>query len=142
MSANVPRVRHAEFGEGDRSHLRRLLEAPALWPFAVLVGEMGLDAAVDACVEREAIPEEYVDLLRQGGWNVYHLPRHESIVAALWAVRFVARQKGKKGREAPAETARALGATHQEGQAALRILESYGLGHETAEGIPRERTAC
>jgi len=131
----IPVVRDADLTDAERRYLERVLQAPALWPFQVVAGALGLDGAVEACRTRD-LPAEVTTKLLAGGWTVERsIPSYEDVTAMLLAVKVeYVGTKARANKETPPplrKIAEMLGADLAGVQHAGRVLRRYmfGPGH-------------
>jgi hypothetical protein len=81
--------------EAERAELRVLMRAPALWPLQIVAGELGLDAAVEACREPTSLPANVRALLVDAAYDPAScLPLYSDVRALLVGARVRAAQKG------------------------------------------------
>jgi hypothetical protein len=102
--------------------------APALWPWAIVLAEDGLAAAVEACRVRD-LPHSTFVKLSEGGWKgreIIALPSHDDVLELILAVRIKAKMartnkhpKGLSQRDA----AHALNVGVPQANDAMRTLE-------------------
>lgn len=79
--------------KGEWGHLLRLLETPSLWAFALLAGRLGLPEAVEACDQRDELPEEVRAILYLGDYQPGHLPSGEEIRLTILGCRIAWRRE-------------------------------------------------
>ena len=92
--------------------------APALGPFMLVAGHLGLDGALEACATKQ-LPSEVVVLFAEARWTIEDLPSKETAEQWLLGIRVIARKKealrhGEGKPRTPPRTvdvARALGVT-------------------------------
>lgn len=113
----------ADLGRRDQDAFIKLLELPALWAFAVVAAQIGMDNAFEH-LDLEDLPAEVLSALRTGGWGAHHLPRRHAVESLLLAVRLTVRLKRDKtlGLSVVADR---LGIPQESAFAALRVLEGY-----------------
>jgi len=127
---SIPRLRQADLSDGEWTRLRRRMQSPALWALQVLAGNVGLDAAVDACRLRDGgLPAEQREILSRGGFYPHHLPVYEAVVGMIFACRVIHRQTMMlKDGPAPLQAVAAeLGVSLRACQAAIRAADALGV---------------
>lgn len=128
----IPAFRQADLDSSDWRHVDCLLAAPSLWALQLLASKVGLDAAVEACRDQDALCDEHVAVLRVGSYEPRHLPAHDIVTAALLGCR-VRRQLDKlirgeyKGKTIPLQlVTQAMGIELVDARVAQRAVEGFG----------------
>jgi len=125
----VPTLRLADLSDAEFRFLtERVLQAPALWAFACVAGEVGLDAAIEYTRSRN-LPLALSAKLTRVGYTVASLPSYPDIVALVFASRLAHRAEflSSEGREPESmrEMGEKFGADRHIVRHALRILRTY-----------------
>jgi hypothetical protein len=82
----IPLTRDADLTDPERRILVAVCQAPALWPFWIVAGALGLDTAMEACRARR-LPAAEASKLAALGWGVERLPTYGDAKALLLGVR-------------------------------------------------------
>jgi hypothetical protein len=116
-------VKHADLTRLEQEALTRALRAPALWPLALLAGEVGFDQAVEACAHYE-VPDAAVAAFEACAYRAEDLPSYSDVIEMIQGVRL---KLAWQPRSEPLQTAaRRVGLSVQDAQAALRTLSRFG----------------
>jgi len=123
----IPRTWHQDLTPRERRNLVDLLsQSPGLWPFGIVAGIMGLDAAVDAC-ETGNISMAAAEKLREACYPTTKvLPLVAEAHALLMGLRLRCRRADDK--VVPLQSiAKRLGVTLKEAQYALRVFHAHAV---------------
>lgn len=122
-----PRMSKAETAK-RRALAHVLTTAAGLGAFAVAVGQLGFDGAVQLCATRE-LPPRLVTIFDVLGYRVDQLPSAEGIALIVLATEVRRRVDIATTNNRPitfAEVTAALGAKAKDVTRGLKLLESYG----------------
>jgi len=122
-----PRIWDRDLTSRERRGLADLLaRSPGLWPFGIVMGEMGLDGAIDACRDPNLITQAAADSLREAHYPpAACLPSYPDVLTILMGVRLKRRLDVKNRLTLQAEAKR-QGLTLKEAQYALRLAALHG----------------
>lgn len=119
--------------------LRTALGHPTMWAFAILAGEVGLDAAADCCRSR-SVPDGARAKLAAGHYTVDHLPGADLVARVRLGARLESerRRRARRGRPRRAvDVARAVGVGADQAAAAYRALRALGWARWRRQEVTR-----
>jgi len=119
-----PRIWDRDFTPRERRGLADLLRrSPGLWPFGIVAGAMGLDAAVEACRDPSLLTPAATDKLREARYPPDScLPGYSDILIILMGVRLWRCLSVRHHRPTVQTTAERYGLTLKDAQHALRLV--------------------
>lgn len=109
--------------------LLRITRHPALAPFAIVAGVVGLDAAAECCKTR-SLPEEASAALSEATYTVEDLPDERTIAALVTGIRWRHALCTAIKRRVPlpprVQVAKDLGVSRRELRDGIRVLAGHG----------------
>ena len=114
-----------ELFDDELKYIKEALSAPALWPFSIIAGDLGLEKAI-AAVRNDTVPLDTIAKLAEGFWTLEDVPSADTLELIVIGARVTGRRRlGHRDTRTVPTVARDMGIEPSTARRGLEMLRRY-----------------